>query len=114
MQCEAVIVPRVELPRIVSLFRSRRRNNLSKREREILRLLAINATNKFISKELQIAPKTVEKHLARIYKNLIVTSRAEAALWKTEASFPILLKMKNPCMTAAKRLVWNRSKNISK
>jgi len=59
-------------------------NSLSKREREILRLLAMCATNKFISRELQIAPKTVEKHLERIYQKLGVTSRSEAALWGNE------------------------------
>jgi len=59
-------------------------NSLSKREREILRLLGMSATNKFISKELQITPKTVEKHLERIYQKLGVTSRSEAALWGNE------------------------------
>jgi DNA-binding NarL/FixJ family response regulator len=59
-------------------------NSLSKREKEILRLLAMSATNKFISRELQIAPKTVEKHLERIYQKLGVTSRSEAALWGHE------------------------------
>ena len=59
-------------------------HSLSEREREILRLLALGATNKFISKKLQIAPTTAEKHLARIYKKLAVTSRAEAALWGSE------------------------------
>lgn len=59
-------------------------NSLSKREQEILRLLGMSATNKFISKELQITPKTVEKHLERIYQKLGVTSRSEAALWGHE------------------------------
>jgi len=35
-------------------------NTLSKREREILRLLSIGATNKFISRDLQISSKTVD------------------------------------------------------
>lgn len=59
-------------------------NSLSKREREIVRLLAIGATNKFISMDLHISSKTVEKHLAGIYKKLAVTSRAQAALWGSE------------------------------
>jgi DNA-binding NarL/FixJ family response regulator len=59
-------------------------NSLSEREKEILRLLALGATNRFISAELRIAPKTVEKHLERIYKKLGVTSRTEAALWGLE------------------------------
>ena len=59
-------------------------NSLSERERQILRLLAMSATNKFISRELQITPKTVEKHLERIYHKLGVNSRSEAALWGPE------------------------------
>ncbi len=59
-------------------------NGLSKREKEILRLLAVGATNKFIAKDLQISPKTVDKHLERLYQKIRVTSRTEAALWGQE------------------------------
>lgn len=59
-------------------------NSLSPREREIVRWLAVGATNKFLSQHLHISQKTVEKHLARIYKKLAVSSRAEAALWGSE------------------------------
>lgn len=59
-------------------------NSLSEREREILRLLVLGATNRFISAELRIAPKTVEKHLERIYQKIDVSSRTKAALWGLE------------------------------
>ena len=59
-------------------------NSLSDREKGILRLLAMGASNKSISKDLNVTPKTVEKHLERIYQKLDVTSRAEAALWGNE------------------------------
>jgi DNA-binding NarL/FixJ family response regulator len=59
-------------------------NSLSEREKEILRLLALGASNKFISKDLNVTPKTVEKHLERIYQKLGVTSRAETVLWGNE------------------------------
>jgi DNA-binding NarL/FixJ family response regulator len=59
-------------------------NSLSDREKGILRLLAMGASNKSISKDLNVTPKTVEKHLERIYQKLGVTSRAEAALWGNE------------------------------
>ena len=59
-------------------------NSLSDREKAILRLLAMGASNKFISKDLGVTPKTIEKHLERIYQKLGVTSRAEAALWGNE------------------------------
>lgn len=61
-------------------------DSLSDREKGILRLLAIGASNKFISKDLDITSKTVEKHLESIYQKLGVTSRAEAALWGNEHS----------------------------
>jgi DNA-binding NarL/FixJ family response regulator len=44
----------------------------------------LGATGRFIAADLRIAPKTVEKHLARIYEKLGVTSRTEAALWGLE------------------------------
>lgn len=59
-------------------------NSLSDREKAILRLLAMGASNKFISKDLGVTSKTIEKHLERIYQKLGVTSRAEAALWGNE------------------------------
>ena len=59
-------------------------NSLSEREQEILRLLALGATNKFISRDLQISFKTVDKHVENIYKKLGVASRTEAALWGQE------------------------------
>ena len=58
--------------------------SLSDREKDILRLLAIGATNKFITKELMICSKTVDKHIEKINKKLGVKSRIEAALWGQE------------------------------
>jgi len=59
-------------------------NSLSDREKGILRLLAVGASNKFISKDLAVSPKKVEKHLEKIYQKLGVSSPAEAALWGNE------------------------------
>jgi len=64
----------------------RKWNRLSDREQEILRLLSIGATNKFISRDLQISSKTVGKHIENIYKKLGLASRTEAALWGQEHS----------------------------
>lgn len=61
-------------------------SSLSEREKEILRLLSIGATNKFISKDLRISSKTVDKHVENIFKKLGVTSRIEVALWGQEYS----------------------------
>ena len=59
-------------------------NSLSAREKKILRLLTTGASHKSISTELHIAPKTLEKHLERIYRKLGVSSGTEAALWGRE------------------------------
>lgn len=56
-------------------------NSLSEREQQVLRMLAEGSNNKDISSKLSISPKTVDKHLERIYQKLGVTSRAEVVLW---------------------------------
>ena len=52
---------------------------LSKRESEVLRLLAMGKDNPEIARELAVAVGTVRKHLERIYPKLGVHSRAAAA-----------------------------------
>jgi DNA-binding NarL/FixJ family response regulator len=53
---------------------------LSKREREILDLLAEGLPYKLIADRLQISPNTVHNHLRRIYGKLQVQSRTEAVV----------------------------------
>lgn len=54
---------------------------LTGREVEVLRLLADGLTNAEIGKRLFISPKTVEHHVARIYRKLDVHSRSQAATY---------------------------------
>jgi NarL family two-component system response regulator YdfI len=51
---------------------------LSKREREVLELLAQGAANKEIAAQLYIAERTVKAHVTSIFNKLGVNSRAEA------------------------------------
>ena len=51
---------------------------LSKRELEVLGLLAQHLTNKEIACELFIAPETVKRHAQNIYQKLSVGSRKDA------------------------------------
>lgn len=51
---------------------------LTKREREILEMVAQGKTNAGIAEILWIAPSTVKKHLENVYKKLGVPSRAAA------------------------------------
>jgi DNA-binding NarL/FixJ family response regulator len=54
---------------------------LSEREREVLGLLVEGLPNKLIARRLQISEKTVKSHLTRIFRELDVTDRTQAALW---------------------------------
>ena len=54
---------------------------LSAREREVLALLVEGLANKLIARRLNISEKTVKSHLTRIFRELGVTDRTQAALW---------------------------------
>ena len=54
---------------------------LTRREREILALLAQGRPNKVIARRLDIAEQTVKNHLSHIFQTLGVTDRTQAALW---------------------------------
>ena len=55
--------------------------NLSDREREVLALLLEGLPNKLIARRLEISEKTVKSHLTRIFREIDVTDRTQAALW---------------------------------
>jgi len=54
---------------------------LSEREQEVLALLVEGLPNKLIARRLEISEKTVKSHLTRIFRELRVTDRTQAALW---------------------------------
>jgi DNA-binding NarL/FixJ family response regulator len=54
---------------------------LSERERQVLKLLVEGLPNKLIARRLEISEKTVKSHLTRIFRELRVTDRTQAALW---------------------------------
>jgi DNA-binding NarL/FixJ family response regulator len=54
---------------------------LSEREREVLKLLLEGLPNKLIARRLEITEKTVKSHLTRVFREIGVTDRTQAALW---------------------------------
>jgi non-specific serine/threonine protein kinase len=54
---------------------------LTRREREIVGLIAEGRTNKAIAEELFISPATAARHVANILAKLGFTSRTQIAAW---------------------------------
>ena len=56
-------------------------DDLTDREKEILRLIALGGTNKEIAQKLVISEKTVKNHISSIFQALHVTNRTQAAIY---------------------------------
>jgi two-component system response regulator NreC len=52
-------------------------HELTPREREVLRLIALGHTSVEIARKLGLSPRTIETHRARIHRKLGLTTRAE-------------------------------------
>ena len=59
-------------------------NDLTQRELEILKMVAVGETNEEIAGQLNISPNTVRTHLHNIFKKIDVPNRLQAALWVGE------------------------------
>lgn len=57
---------------------------LTRREVEVLRLVATGKPNKAIAAELCLSEKTVDRHISNIFDKLDVSSRTAAAAWAYE------------------------------
>ncbi|NJN99129.1 MAG: response regulator transcription factor [Anaerolineales bacterium] len=58
---------------------------LSKREKEVLQLVARGVSNKEIAHTLQLSKGTVKIHVSNILAKLHMASRTEAAAWAIQA-----------------------------
>jgi DNA-binding NarL/FixJ family response regulator len=56
-------------------------HNLTRRELEILRLVAEGSSNSQLAQMLWVTEQTVKFHLSNIYRKLDVTNRTEASRW---------------------------------
>ena len=64
--------------------RAHRAPALTDRESEVLGLIAEGLSNKAIARRLGIKEKTVKAHLTRVFAELDVADRTQAALWAKE------------------------------
>jgi DNA-binding NarL/FixJ family response regulator len=62
-------------------------NDLTEREKEILRLIALGGTNKEIAQKVGISEKTVKNHISNIFQTLHVNNRTQAAIYVLEKKF---------------------------
>jgi predicted ATPase/DNA-binding CsgD family transcriptional regulator len=69
---------------------------LSRRERDVVALVAQGMTNRMIADRLFIAERTAEGHVERIRNKLGVRSRIEVATWAVEHGFAAVSLDKNP------------------
>ncbi|GGY01058.1 hypothetical protein GCM10007160_31170 [Litchfieldella qijiaojingensis] len=73
-----------ELSRLDTLFpigASDNRHHLTRREVQVLRLIASGKTNKAIAAELSLSERTIDRHVSNILAKLNVPSRAAAAAY---------------------------------
>ena len=56
-------------------------DSLTRRELEVLKLLAVGMYNKEVAEKLNISERTVKNHVSNIFKKLEVTDRTQAALF---------------------------------
>jgi DNA-binding NarL/FixJ family response regulator len=54
---------------------------LTRRELEVLKLLAVGKYNKEVAEELEISERTVKNHVSNIFKKIGVTDRTQAAVF---------------------------------
>jgi DNA-binding NarL/FixJ family response regulator len=59
-------------------------SGMTAREREVLALLGTGLPNKVIARRLGISEATVKAHLTRIFRQIGVTDRTQAAIWARE------------------------------
>jgi DNA-binding NarL/FixJ family response regulator len=59
-------------------------SGMTTREREVLALLGTGLPNKVIARRLGISEATVKAHLTRIFRQIGVTDRTQAAIWARE------------------------------
>ena len=55
--------------------------SLTRREMDVLKLLAVGMYNKEVAEKLNISERTVKNHVSNIFKKICVTDRTQAAVF---------------------------------
>jgi DNA-binding CsgD family transcriptional regulator len=76
---DALLVERHESEDLLSTA-DLRAAGLTRRQAEVMRLIALGKTNQEIAAALVVSPRTIEKHLQNIYERLGASTRTEAVL----------------------------------
>jgi DNA-binding NarL/FixJ family response regulator len=74
----AILAPEIqdELLRLASTQPQAQLNDLTKREQEVLKLMAEGYTNSIIAQKLSVSERTIESHVNNIFSKLNLTSEA--------------------------------------
>lgn len=75
------LIPQLNSKRIEKDKDGAKIDNLTRRELEVLKLLAVGKYNKEIAEELDISERTVKNHVSNIFKKIDVTDRTQAAVF---------------------------------
>jgi len=80
----APLPPPLAVPNPQSAIRNPQSDDLTAREREVLRLLAAGLTDRSIAARLSLSPRTVQTHVRAIYSKLDITTRSAATRYALE------------------------------
>lgn len=75
------LIPALNAKRIERNEDEEKIDALTRRELEVLKLLAIGMYNKEVAEKLEISERTVKNHVSNIFKKLEVTDRTQAAVF---------------------------------
>jgi len=78
---EPVLMPRLRERLEKKKEEGKKEDRLSKREFEILKLVAVGMYNKEIADQLSISEKTVKNHMSSIFRKIKVSDRTQAAVY---------------------------------
>lgn len=78
---QSPLAPRAAQELISERAETRTDVELSRRESEVLGLVAEGLPNKLIARRLEISERTVKAHLTSVFAQIGVTDRTQAALW---------------------------------